>query len=577
MQLLRLQLISPGTKSRDNKTERRRVPAAGSSLPAPPLQQQQQPATAAAAAAEGAEAVALAKLFCGLLNAADEAASEAGCVLILAQAQEEMAPQKYYTVGVSNKFAAFGADSDASSDDGEVILAAPPPVLADQQQQAPHAAAASRKKEQQQQQQQQHSPQRERQGRPPRGGGLFFFFLLQHHDHEDDSSFSSLSVCMERRSLLLLVGGISSGVPLLLLPIPLAEFLCGSSWCFPSFLCPAAAAAAAGLPTGCGCSVASASSPRAVRFACMHACWGLLLLLPCVLHAGRGGLGGEGRGAFRGARGRADFAAEAPEETYGIQVLPEDGDNAHRRRGGFRGRRGGGGPPGASGGGPSHYPRREFDRHSGTGRSHEAKKHGAGGHNWGQNDSENHFQKSDSLLAEEKAIKEEGAQEPRETAEEGEEKEGAPAAAVEEEEPTMDLDTYKKMQAEKRANLPTFVSASASSKPIETDKELAAQGYVRLTKGGDEEAEESHEESPNTREDRPKKKSINLYEYVHIEGGRVPSFGRRGGRGGSRGGREERGRRGGAPGGAPANRAPRSRESAPDLKDTQAFPTLGAR
>ncbi|KAL8444088.1 hypothetical protein Emed_006375 [Eimeria media] len=365
-----------------------------------------------------------------------------------------MAPQKYYTVGVSNKFAAFGGDSDASSD-GEIILPAPPPAASEQQQQQQQSNAAARKNEPQQQHRPRPSPQqRERQGRPGRGT--------------------------------------------------------------------------------------------------------------------RGGFGGEGRGAYRGPRGRSELPAETTEETYGLQVLPEEGDNAHRRRGGFRGRRGG--PPGSAGA-PGVYPRREFDRHSGTGRSHEAKKHGAGGHNWGQTEAENHPQKSETFLNEEQTVKEEGAaQEEGESAEQQEEgKEGV--AAVEEEEPTIDLDTYKRMQAEKRVNLPTFVSASASSKPIETDKELAAQGYVRLSKGGDEEDDNSPGDNAEAREDRPKKKSINLYEYVHIEGGRVPSFARRGGRGGSRGGRgtDDRARRGGAP------RAPRTRESAPDLKDTQAFPTLGAR
>ncbi|KAL8271612.1 hypothetical protein Esti_004468 [Eimeria stiedai] len=361
-----------------------------------------------------------------------------------------MAPQKYYTVGVSNKFAAFGADSDASSD-GEIILAAPPPAASEQQQQQQSGHAA--RKTDSQQHHHRPSPQRERQGRPGRGT--------------------------------------------------------------------------------------------------------------------RGGFGGEGRGAFRGARGRSEVPAETAEEAYGLQVLPEEGDNAHRRRGGFRGRRGG--PPGSAGA-PAAYPRREFDRHSGTGRSHEAKKHGAGGHNWGQTEAENHPQKSETLLAEEQTVKEEGgAPEGGVTVEQEEGKEGA--GAVEQDEPTIDLDTYKRMQAEKRLNLPTFVSASASSKRIETDKELAAQGYVRLSKGGDEEGEDSPGDNAEAREDRPKKKSISIYEYVHIEGGRVPSFARRGGRGGSRGGRgvDDRAKRGGGA------RAPRTRESAPDLKDTQAFPTLGAR
>lgn len=86
-----------------------------------------------------------------------------------------MKPQKYYTVGVSNKFAAFGADSDASSDEGEVILAAPPPPTEQQQQQGTVAAA---KKKTPQQQQQQTSPQRERQGRPFRGSRSFGFLLV---------------------------------------------------------------------------------------------------------------------------------------------------------------------------------------------------------------------------------------------------------------------------------------------------------------------------------------------------------------------------------------------------------------
>ena len=90
-----------------------------------------------------------------------------------------MKPQKYYTVGVSNKFAAFGADSDASSDEGEVILAAPPtPTEQQQQQQTGSVAAAKKKTLQQQQQQQQTSPQRERQGRPFRGSKSFLFLLF---------------------------------------------------------------------------------------------------------------------------------------------------------------------------------------------------------------------------------------------------------------------------------------------------------------------------------------------------------------------------------------------------------------
>ncbi|OEH76181.1 nuclear RNA binding protein [Cyclospora cayetanensis] len=344
-----------------------------------------------------------------------------------------MAPQKYYTVGVSNKFAAFGADSDASSDEGEVILSAPPPTATDPLQQQ----------------------------QPSRGGAF----------------------------------------------------------------------------------------------------------------------GGDlrGSGGARGGRRQEGAAPEgaADEAALASGLSPQEGDGIQRRRGtGFRGRGGRGGVAG----GPL-FGRREFDRHSATGRGRETKKQGAGGHNWGHEEAENHPQKAETLLAEDAATKEPGSQ-GEEVQEEGEGKEGAavvqqqPAA---EEEATIDLDTYKKIQAEKRANLPTFVSTSGVPKQIETDKELSAQGYVRLERGGEADTEGAGEESLESREDKPKKKSINLYEYVHIEGGRVPSFGRRGGRGGGRGGsgsghRDDRAKRGGG-----YSRGSRSREAAPDLKDTQAFPTLGAR
>lgn len=157
------------------------------------------------------------------------------------------------------------------------------------------------------------------------------------------------------------------------------------------------------------------------------------------------------------------------------------------------------------------------------------------------------------------------------TGEEGGE-EQSPAAPEEE---AIDLETYKRMQEEKRANLPSFVSADGAPKKINTDKELEAQGYVRVVREEDDGAR-SNEEGQDNREDKPKKKSVNLYEYVHIEGGRIPSFGRRGGRGGAaRGGpRDDRLRRGG---GGPRSARTKESAAAPDLRDTQAFPTLGSR
>lgn len=142
--------------------------------------------------------------------------------------------------------------------------------------------------------------------------------------------------------------------------------------------------------------------------------------------------------------------------------------------------------------------------------------------------------------------------------------------AAAEEEAAIDLETYKKQLAERRANLPNFVASAAAAKPLETEKELEAQGYVRLQRGPEGEGDGIGEEGAEVREDRPKKKSVNLYEYVQNEGGRLPSFGRRGGRNNAaRGGRDDKEKR---------QRQPRiHRETAPDLRDTQAFPTLGAR
>ena len=120
--------------------------------------------------------------------------------------------------------------------------------------------------------------------------------------------------------------------------------------------------------------------------------------------SGRGGFGSDARGTFRGSRGRPEPIAEASDEVLGAQM---DGNVAHRRRTGFRGRRGG--APGA----PS-FGRREFDRHSAAGsavgRGREPKKQGAGGHNWGHEEAENHPVKTETTLTEDSTTKEPGSQ-----------------------------------------------------------------------------------------------------------------------------------------------------------------------
>ncbi|CDJ63548.1 nuclear RNA binding protein, putative, partial [Eimeria necatrix] len=85
-----------------------------------------------------------------------------------------------------------------------------------------------------------------------------------------------------------------------------------------------------------------------------------------------------------------------------------------------------------------------------------------------------------------------------------------------EEEETIDLETYKRLQAERRALLPSFVAAGGPPKALETEQQLAAEGYVRLGSSSSS-SSSSSSNHPDPTGDRPKKKSINLYEYVYIE------------------------------------------------------------
>lgn len=126
----------------------------------------------------------------------------------------------------------------------------------------------------------------------------------------------------------------------------------------------------------------------------------LRLLLLC---GAGGGFGGEGRGggAYRGYRQRS-----VPDGGDELLTSQEGEGPVQRRRGGglgggFRGR--GRGVSGGPGGPP--LQRREFDRHSGTGRGREVKKQGAGNHNWGQEEAENHPVKTETLLEDDAAAK----------------------------------------------------------------------------------------------------------------------------------------------------------------------------
>eukprot|EP00920_Eleutheroschizon_duboscqi_P042108 GHVT01100829.1.p1 GENE.GHVT01100829.1~~GHVT01100829.1.p1 ORF type:complete len:318 (+),score=56.86 GHVT01100829.1:355-1308(+) len=217
---------------------------------------------------------------------------------------------------------------------------------------------------------------------------------------------------------------------------------------------------------------------------------------------------------------------------------------------------------------------RDYDRHSGTGRGRELKKGGAGGHNWGNEDEEwtvNPEGKKPNAGSEGETSPKVG-----ETLE-GEEGEKE-AVPEEEKEPEMiDLETYKAMMAAKATDLPLFVKSKPGAK-ITTEKDLTSQGYILHVKEKDADEtsseEESDEEGEDDDEDSPRKKKLNVYEYIHNQGGRVRLFNRpRGGRGG-RGGRgaaesspQIRGRGGRA--------MTPSQRDAPDIRDERAFPSLG--
>lgn len=229
------------------------------------------------------------------------------------------------------------------------------------------------------------------------------------------------------------------------------------------------------------------------------------------------------------------------------------------------------------------------------------KKDGGGGHNWGNEEEDWGI---DVLVKPEASSSSEEPNTSETIVQQGDEIEEAlengvtPAdeeVSPKEEEPEMlDLDAYRAEQRAKRANLPQVNPVAKAGTKIATVKELEAQGYTRHVKrsedegsGGDEEdSSEDETDSDEERNDR-KKKTMNVYEYIHNEGGRVRLFpGRRGGRGGGPPGSDRRSPRGGgamrgggsregpAGFGSRRGRYPKGKD-APDIQDERAFPKLG--
>eukprot|EP00879_Flechtneria_rotunda_P001677 GHRR01001837.1.p1 GENE.GHRR01001837.1~~GHRR01001837.1.p1 ORF type:complete len:348 (+),score=117.88 GHRR01001837.1:182-1225(+) len=296
--------------------------------------------------------------------------------------------------------------------------------------------------------------------------------------------------------------------------------------------------------------------------------------------AGRGR--GHGEGRSRGG-GRGRFGGPRPDSgEVAENGFDEGGPAARGGRGGgrgeFRGRFAG---PGRGRGGARGYdsnrPRREFDRHDGTGRGYEAQKRGGGGRgNWGPEDGS-----ADAPNAEEAATVEEPEKVVAQ-AEEAAAAEGDAAAGENEEQippveeiKELTLDEYEAMLAEKKAEL----NKARQARTIDTSEFANLKPLKK-----DEQEDENPLEVSNSKEKRgpraKERKEIVTVETNFQVGAPEPRSnrgrGERGGRG--RGGRGSFGRSNGGdrperPYGGRGGRGERGAHI--NVEDTSAFPSLG--
>ncbi|KAJ0236792.1 RGG repeats nuclear RNA binding protein B [Hirschfeldia incana] len=269
----------------------------------------------------------------------------------------------------------------------------------------------------------------------------------------------------------------------------------------------------------------------------------------------RGGRnGGPPRGGGRGRSGgfnresRNSDAPPANENGYVGGYRRSEGGDAGRR-GGYRGR---GGRHGDSG--DSERPRRNFERHSGTG-------HGV-------------TEESTTVVAVEKeGVEGEATDANKDTPVEAQ-------AEKEPEDKEMTLEEYEKVLEEKRKTLQEtkIEERKVDTKVFETMQQLSSKKsnndevFIKLGTDKDKRPVEKEEKT---------KKSLSINEFLKpANGERYRGGGYRGGKGrGPRGGAEEGGR--GPRGGAESGRGPKGvadrkpAAPAPKIEDAAHFPTLG--
>ncbi|XP_077244963.1 RGG repeats nuclear RNA binding protein A-like [Tasmannia lanceolata] len=322
------------------------------------------------------------------------------------------------------------------------------------------------------------------------------------------------------------------------------------------------------------------------------------------MSAGRGGGRGGGRGFGRGGGRGGGFNRDSGniENAYnngvpGGYVAAKDGDvgkpserergsfggsererssygGSERERSSFGGPRGpfrGGRRDGFSNGeaGDDDRPRRQFERHSGTGRGSEFKREGSGRGNWGTPTDEVLVPENEELtnakeknLSPEKLLGEEDAA--------GGNKENS-VNEPEEKEPEdkeMTLEEYEKVLEEKRKALQAL---KAEERKVDLDKDFESMQQLSAKKGNDDIFIKLGSEKDKRKEIADKeekaKKSVSINEFLKPAGG-GRDYGPRG-RGRGRG---DRGFRGGFAGGNMMSNA-----AAPSIEDPGQFPTLGAK
>uniref|UniRef100_A0ACD5TEQ5 Uncharacterized protein n=1 Tax=Avena sativa TaxID=4498 RepID=A0ACD5TEQ5_AVESA len=286
--------------------------------------------------------------------------------------------------------------------------------------------------------------------------------------------------------------------------------------------------------------------------------------------SGRGGRGGYGQNREFGSEDTNGYRGGYGARTGG----EEGGDRGPRppyqggRRGGYR--------EGEFGDDSERPPRRNYERHSGTGRGYEMKREGAGRGNWGTTSDEFLAQETEALKLDEKAPvpEKQGAPEDAPQAEENKVSKDATANVEEdkeEEDKEMTLDEFEKVLEEKRKAL---LALKSEERKVEIDKDLQAMQLLSTKKANDEvfiklgADKDALKKKENAERDERAKKSVSINEFLK------PAEGERyyGGRG--RGGRG-RGDRGGFRGGFGGGY--HSPPAAPAIQDQNQFPTLGGK